>query len=70
MVFLLKDYDTPEGEHYTLIQTYTSCCHERILFKRTPEGYLNIETNEISEGWNKQIAFAIENQKWFPKHLQ
>lgn len=70
MIYIVKEFEQ-DNRSYILMQLYTSCCKDRILFQKLAEGkYFNCATlEECNEGYNKLIMQAIANKDFLPEHV-
>lgn len=70
VIYIVKTFEK-DSKKFLLMQLYTSCCKDRILFQKIGDGkYFNCLTmEECAEPYNKLIEQAIKNQDFLPKWM-
>jgi len=71
VVYIIKEYDEND-EHYILMQLATTCCKDKLLFKRlTLNTWFNCIIGEpCPPMWNQQIENAILMKEYLPEKLK
>ena len=70
MIYIKQKLLHPDtNEYFVVMQLYTMCCKDILLFKRiTDKTWYSVDKlEECNDNWNRLINQALENDIWMPK---